>query len=85
MSVEAVEVNVCNTIATDCSLLLLLIKNMNNQFENIDVELKDLRPTVRVKALEILEAMPEEMKTDRMSALKNAIEQAENWFMDSEG
>lgn len=79
------EVNVCNTIATDCSLLLLLIKNMNNQFENIDVELKDLRPTVRVKALEILEAMPEEMKTDRMSALKNAIEQAENWFMDSEG
>ncbi|WP_165825337.1 hypothetical protein [Pedobacter yonginense] len=58
---------------------------MNNQFENIDVELKDLRPTVRVKALEILEAMPEEMKTDRMSALKNAIEQAENWFMDSEG
>jgi hypothetical protein len=85
VSVEAVEVNVCNTIATDCSLLLLLIKNMNNQFENIDVELKDLRPTVRVKALEILEAMPEEMKTDRMSALKNAIEQAENWFMDSEG
>ncbi|PWS28490.1 hypothetical protein DHW03_01120 [Pedobacter yonginense] len=64
---------------------MLLIKNMNNQFENIDVELKDLRPTVRVKALEILEAMPEEMKTDRMSALKNAIEQAENWFMDSEG
>lgn len=58
---------------------------MNNQFENIDVELKDLRPTVRVKALEILEAMPEEMKADRMSALKNAIEQAENWFMDSEG
>jgi hypothetical protein len=85
VSVEAVEVNVCNTVATDCSLLLLLIKNMNNQFENIDVELKDLRPTVRVKALEILEAMPEEMKTDRMSALKNAIEQAENWFMDSEG
>jgi hypothetical protein len=58
---------------------------MDNQFENIDVELKDLKPAVKVKALEILDAMPEEMKADRRSALKNAIEQAENWFMDSEG
>ncbi|MFA6275640.1 MAG: hypothetical protein WC622_02765 [Pedobacter sp.] len=58
---------------------------MDNQFENIDVELKDLKPAVKVKVLEILEAMSEEMKADRRSALKNAIEQAENWFMDSEG
>ena len=58
---------------------------MNNQFEDIDLELKDLKPAVKAKALEILAAMPEEMKADRRSALKNAIEQAENWFMDSEG
>ncbi len=70
---------------TDYGLILLLIKNMDNQFENIDVELKDLKPAVKVKVLEILEAMSEEMKADRRSALKNAIEQAENWFMDSEG
>jgi len=58
---------------------------MNSQFENIELQLKDLRPAVREKALEILNAMPAETKSDQKSAIKKAIEQAENWFMDSEG
>ncbi len=58
---------------------------MNNQFENIELELKDLRPAVREKALEILNAMPNESGMDQKSAIKKAIEQAENWFLDSEG
>ncbi len=58
---------------------------MNNQFEDIELELKDLKPAVREKALEILNAMPNETGMDQKSAIKKAIEQAENWFMDSEG
>lgn len=58
---------------------------MNNQFENIELELKDLRPAVREKALEILNTMPNETGMDQKSAIKKAIEQAENWFIDSEG
>ncbi|WP_316786651.1 hypothetical protein [Pedobacter frigiditerrae] len=58
---------------------------MNNQFKNIELELKDLKPAVRKKALEILNAMPIETGMDQKSAIKKAIEQAENWFMDSEG
>lgn len=58
---------------------------MNNQFDDIELELKDLNPEVRKKALEILNAMPAESKVDQKSAIKKAIEQAENWFMDSEG
>lgn len=58
---------------------------MKNQFEDIELELKDLKPEVREKALEILKAMPDENGDGQKSAIKKAIEQAENWFMDSEG
>lgn len=58
---------------------------MKDQFDDIDLELKDLSPEVKAKALEILAEMTEEGKTDQKIALKKAIEEAENWFMDSEG
>ncbi|WP_169305024.1 hypothetical protein [Pedobacter cryotolerans] len=58
---------------------------MKNQFEDIDLELKDLKPNVRAKALEILKDRQDQLKTNRNLAIKKAIEEAENWFMDSEG
>lgn len=58
---------------------------MDNQFEDIDLELKDLRPAVREKALELLAEMSAEQKADWNLSVKTAIQLAENWFMDSEG
>lgn len=58
---------------------------MKNQFEDIDLELKDLKPNVRAKALELLKDRQGELQSDRNLAIKRAIEEAENWFMDSEG
>lgn len=58
---------------------------MDNQFNDVELELKDLKPKVREKVMEILHALPEERKADREMAIKAAIEEAENWFMDSEG
>lgn len=58
---------------------------MKDQFDDIDLELKDLSPEVKAKALEILAEMTQEDRTDQKAALKKAIEEAENWFMDSEG
>lgn len=58
---------------------------MKDQFEDIHLELKDLSPEVKAKTLQIFDEMSEEQKTDKKVALKKAIEEAENWFMDSEG
>lgn len=58
---------------------------MDNQFEDMDLELKDLRAEVREKALELLAGMSAEQRADRDLSVRIAIQQAENWFMDSEG
>lgn len=58
---------------------------MNNQFENIDFELKELKPNVRAKALELLKERQDEFATSRSLTIKKAIEDAENWFIDLEG
>ncbi|MES2827730.1 MAG: hypothetical protein V4687_06240 [Bacteroidota bacterium] len=58
---------------------------MKNQFEDIDLKLKDLKPNVRAKALELLNDRQGELQSNRSLAIKRAIEEAENWFMDSEG
>lgn len=58
---------------------------LKNEFEDLDLELKDLSPEVRSKAVELFEEMMKENSIDRKLALKKAIEKAENWFMDAEG
>lgn len=58
---------------------------MKNQFEDIDLGLKDLRPNVKAKALELLKDRQDELNTNRSLTIKKAIEDAENWFMDLEG
>ena len=58
---------------------------MNKEkFEAFDEELKDLRPEVKEKALELASGYIEEGSEPR-AALKKAIAEAELWFLDSEG
>jgi uncharacterized protein YdaT len=58
---------------------------MNEEkFKASDEDLKDLRPEVKEKALE-LAASYLEAGTEAGIALKKAIAAAELWFLDSEG
>jgi hypothetical protein len=56
----------------------------NTKFEGFDDQLKDLRPEVKEKALELAAGYPNE-GTDPGVALIKAIAEAELWFLDSEG
>jgi len=58
---------------------------MENQFQDFDLQLKDLRPEVKEKALEIAAALVAEKGLDKSVAIKEAIDQAEEWFFDAEG
>jgi uncharacterized protein YdaT len=54
-------------------------------FENFRAKLENLNPQVREKAVEIAKTL---MKKDGFSdeeAIKKAIVEAEEWFLDSEG
>lgn len=58
---------------------------MNKEkFEAFDEELKDLRPEVKEKALELASGYIEG-GSEPGTALKKAIAEAELWFLDSEG
>lgn len=54
------------------------------KFEAFDEELKDLRPEVKEKALELASGYIKDGMKDAI-ALKKAIAEAELWFLDSEG
>lgn len=54
------------------------------QFEGFDDELKDLRPEVKEKALELAAGHLKD-GVEANVALKKAITEAELWFLDSEG
>lgn len=58
---------------------------MENEFKNFDIQLTDLKPEVREKALEIAAVLVSEKDMAKDAALKKRIEQAENWFLDAEG
>lgn len=58
---------------------------MENQFKDFDPQLKDLKPEVREKAIEIAAVLVSEKGLGKDVALKLGIEQAENWFLDAEG
>lgn len=55
-----------------------------NKFEGFDDQLKDLRPEVKEKALE-LAAIYQREGLEAGAALKKSIAEAELWFLDSEG
>lgn len=54
------------------------------KFEGYDDELKDLRPKVKQKALELASGYVHE-GLEASTAVKKAIAEAELWFLDSEG
>ena len=58
---------------------------MENQFENFNLQLKDLKPEVREKAIEIASVLISEKGLEKDAAIKRGIEEAENWFLDAEG
>jgi uncharacterized protein YdaT len=61
------------------------LKDMENQFKDFDIQLKDLKPEVREKAMQIAAELVSEKGMEKDVALKAAIEEAENWFLDAEG
>jgi hypothetical protein len=61
----------------DCKVYLL-------KFEGFDDLLKDLRPKVKEKALELASGYLNK-ENEAAIALKKGIAEAELWFLDSEG
>lgn len=51
-------------------------------FEDFGADLKELDPRVRDKALEIANRLMEEEEYTEGEAVKEAIKQAEEWFLD---
>lgn len=58
---------------------------MKEIFDEFEPTLKELKPTVKEKALEIAGKLLTEKSLSREDALKEGIKQAEEWFMDLEG
>ncbi|MGZ3872478.1 MAG: hypothetical protein ACXVJD_06150 [Mucilaginibacter sp.] len=54
-------------------------------FEGFEIELKDLTPEVREKAIELAHQYLQRPGYDRARAIKEAIADAEAWYMESEG
>lgn len=60
--------------------------NMNNSGVNkFELELRELEPKVRKKALEIAHKLMLEKKYSEEKAIEAGIKQAEKWFIDLEG
>ena len=63
-----------------------IVMQMDHQFKDFEPMLEDLTPKVREKAIQLaLEMLAEGKYSDKEQALKEAIRQAEEWFMDLEG
>ncbi|KAA8475446.1 hypothetical protein BDE36_3541 [Arcticibacter tournemirensis] len=59
---------------------------MNWRFEDFEPDLKELKPSVKEKAIEIANKLLKNGKfTDQGEALKEGIKQAEEWFINMEG
>ena len=54
-------------------------------FENFRAKLENLNPQVREKAVEIAKTLMEKDGFSDEEAIKKAIVEAEEWFLDSEG
>lgn len=50
-------------------------------FEDFGADLKDLNPQVRKKALEIANRLMKEKKYTEEEAIKKAIKEAEEWYL----
>jgi uncharacterized protein YdaT len=53
--------------------------------ENFPLEMNELEPQVRNKAIEIANKLKLEGKTPTLSIVEEAIKQAQEWFLNLEG
>ena len=58
---------------------------MNWTFENFKVQLENLTPEVRKRAVEIAQNIMKKGGFSEDEAMKEGIKRAEEWFFDSEG
>lgn len=58
---------------------------MDTAFKEFETDLKDLKPKVREKALELAAGLVQKEGYDKGRALNEAITEAEAWFLDLEG
>lgn len=58
---------------------------MKEIFDEFEPKLKELKPEVKEKTLEIAGKLLTEKSLSREEALKKGIKQAEEWFFDLEG
>ena len=58
---------------------------MKDLFEGFDARFKELDPRVQKEALELAKRLMEKEGYDREAAIKEAIKQAEQRFLDLEG
>lgn len=54
-------------------------------FENFQADLDDLKPEVRKKALEIANELMDKGNYTKEEAIDEAIKEAEEWYLDSQG
>lgn len=66
-------------------LHIMNIVTMDWTFENFNTDLDRLNPDVRKKALEIAKKLMADGKHSESQAIKEAINQAQEWFYDLEG
>lgn len=58
---------------------------MEWKFENFQPDLNELNPQVREKALEIANELMSKGNYTEKEAIEEAIKEAEEWFLDSQG
>lgn len=53
--------------------------------ENFPLEMQDLNPQVREKAIEIANRMKQQRTVNELAIVEQAIKEAEEWFINMEG
>lgn len=53
--------------------------------ENFPLEMQDLKPQVREKAIEIANRMKQQRTVNELAIVEQAIKEAEEWFINMEG
>jgi uncharacterized protein YdaT len=54
-------------------------------FENYPLEMRDLKPIIREKAIEIANKLKQEKTINELAIVEEAIKQAQEWFINQEG
>jgi uncharacterized protein YdaT len=53
--------------------------------ENFPLEMQELKPIVREKAVEIANRLKQERSVNELAIIEEAIKQAQEWFLNIEG